>query len=344
MKVLVGISGGIDSFFTTKLLISKNYCVSTFTYKFWQWHHYYDVSKRIYKISNYLKIKSYISETEEIFYNNIVLPFIDDYLSGKTPSPCVFCNSEIKFKLLYEYSQDNNIDFIATGHYANVNLNKNRYFISKGIDENKDQSYFLWNLEQKYLKKTILPLGEYKKEYVKNSVTDEEKMLLDKNESNDVCFLGNHKYWEFLESKMPNITKNLNNGNFIFDAKIVGKHKGFYHFTIGQRKNLNVALGFPVYVKKIDAKENIVYLCKEDDMYTSEFKIKDVNYQKYEAIKDGFEGTVKVRYRSEAVNCRLFNDNEYIVIKLEKPQKAICPGQSAVVYENNDIVLGGIII
>lgn len=345
MKVVVGVSGGIDSFFTTKLLLSKGFDVSIFTYKFWQWRPYYDVTERINKISNYLKVDAYISETADFFYKSIVKPFIDEYISGRTPSPCVYCNSEIKFKLLYEYSQEKNIDFIATGHYAKIKFLKNRYYISRGVDNFKDQSYFLWKLPQEYLKKLILVLGEYKKIDVKNNITDDEKKILDKCESNEVCFLGRNKYWEFLENQCPEIKKSID-GNMVYNNKIVGKHNGYYHFTIGQRKGINIALGAPVYVKNIDPETNTVFLCDEQDLYSSEFTIKNVNYQKYENIVGGFKGSVKVRYRGDQKKCRLYKTNclNRILVKLDEPIKAITPGQSAVVYEEDDIVLGGIIV
>ena len=343
MKALVGVSGGIDSFFTTKLLMSEGYDVSIYTFKFWQFQNYYDVEKRIEKIKEYLKVDYYIAQTEDYFYKTIVQYFINEYLSGKTPNICVVCNSDIKYKLLYEYSEDKNIDFIATGHYANVNYNNGRYYISKGIDNTKDQSYFLWKVPQKYLKKTILPLGKYLKKDIKAFVTDEEKMILDKRESNDVCFLGKYKYTEFLKITHPELIEKTKNGFFIYENRVVGKHNGYFNFTIGQRKGINVALGFPVYVKKIDSQSNTVYLCREEDIYLSEFSVKNINYQKYESVPDGFECEVKVRYRSCSEKCKIYIQNNIVTVKLESPQKSICPGQSAVFYEGNDVVLGGII-
>ena len=344
MNVVIGVSGGIDSFFTTKLLKSLGYDVFMYTYKFWQYQKYYDVEPRIKSIADYLKLKYYICDSEDIFYKEIVSDFINEYFDGRTPNPCVKCNSEIKFKFLYDYSNEHNINFIATGHYANVKSLNNRYFISSGVDSTKDQSYFLWKLNQNILKKTILPLGQYFKKDIKSQIPPEERQLLDKRESNDICFLGNNSYKTFLLNNTPDTLKTIKKGTFIYENKVIGTHSGYYNFTIGQRKNLNVAIGIPLYVKKIDPKTNTVYLCKNEDIEQSEFNVKNINYQKYQSIQDGFECYVKIRYRSDKKKCKIYKKSDTIInVKLDEPVNAICPGQSAVFYEDDDVVLGGII-
>ena len=346
MKILLGISGGVDSFSSIKLLNEKKYNILLLTFKFWSSDNSFDIiENKVKKISEYFNLPYFIVNKEDYFYNEIVENFIDSYIEGITPNPCVNCNKFIKFKFLYDYAEENNIDFIGTGHYARIEEKNGRYFIKKGLDKNKDQSYFLWRLPQHYLKKIIFPLGEYTKENIKKTVKDIEKDLIMPSESNDICFLKNTTYRDLLLSKRYEIIKNLDKGEFIYNNRVVGYHKGYPFYTIGQRSGLNIALGFPVFVSKIDSKENKVYLAKEEDLYNSDFIVKDINIQKYEFLKEGQNFNVKIRYRNNGTECYIHKiiDDNTIHIKLKEPVKSITPGQSAVFYENEDVVFGGII-
>lgn len=347
MKILLGISGGIDSFNSIKLLQRKNYNITLLTFKFWSKEKTFNIiEEKVKNIAKHFNLEHILISKEDEFYKKVVEDFLDNYISGITPNPCVNCNKNVKFKLLYDYSEEHNIDYIGTGHYAQVCEKNGRYFIKKGVDPNKDQSYFLWRLPQHYLKKIIFPMGTLIKEDIRKSTPKEEKDIILPNESNDICFLKGSNYRELLLSEKPDYFKSLPKGEFIYNDKAVGNHNGYCFFTIGQRSGLNVALGFPVFVTKIDPKENKVYLGKEEDLYKNEFIVRDVNLHKYEFLKEGQEFNVKIRYRNSGNQCfvdKIIDDNT-IKIKLKEPVKSITPGQSAVFYEDDDVVFGGIIM
>ena len=346
MKILHGISGGVDSFYSVKLLLSKCFDVKILSFSI-----FYDefgkdkLANQVKKIANYYNIDYIVVDSSLIFKEKIVDYFFNEYISGRTPNPCVLCNFSIKFKVLYDYCIENNFNYMSTGHYANVGLSKDRYFIKKGKDINKDQSYFLWKLPQEYLKKIIFPLGDFCKNDVKKNISSTEGQLINNEESNDICFLKDKYYCDYLNTKKKDYFDLKGSYKLVYNDKIVGNSDKSVFYTIGQRSGFNVALGFPVYVQKIDNKSNIIYLAKEELLFRKVFFINNITYQKYENIIDGFCCEVKIRYRSNLIPCRIFkiNNNE-LKIELDTHVKSITPGQSAVFYENEDIVLGGIIL
>ena len=343
MKILLGISGGVDSFTSAEFLLKQGYDITLLTFNVWHKDKKTDNSTQI-KIAEYLKTELIICDLSELFYNKIVCNFIESYMIGKTPNPCVDCNRDIKFKILYETAKKNNCDLISTGHYAKVENKDGRFFIKEADDKTKDQSYFLWKLPQEYLKKIIFPLGEMKKtdikDYYKKEHSNGPTVL---QESENLCFLDGKSYKDIIcESKKEELSK-LNNGNFIYKGNIVGEHKGYPFYIIGQRRGL-VPLGFPAYVIKIDPQKNLVYIGGEEDLLCDKIIVGNLNFQKYDKIYDGYECLVRIRYKDKKYKCKIsFIESNKILVTLCEKAKEITPGQSAVFYENEDLIFGGII-
>ena len=236
-------------------------------------------------------------------------------------------------------------EFIATGHYVNVREENKRYVISKGVDETKDQSYVLWGLSQACLSRSIYPLGNLLKTQVRQMANDYGyPELAKKSESYEICFVPDNDYRNFLKRKVKGLEEDVHGGNFILqDGTIVGKHKGYPFYTIGQRKGLDIALGRPMYVTHIEPESNTVTLGDEIDLEKTNMHVARINMIKYDTIKDGQDSLTKIRYKTQATPSTLFNDNGKIKVDFLETVKGIAPGQSAVFYEEDDVIGGGII-
>ena len=342
-KVLIGMSGGIDSSVSALKLKEKGYDVIGITFKTWSeyktpekiFHNDDTYITKAQNLAQKLNIEHHVVDLTQTFHKEVIENFVDEYFCGRTPNPCVVCNKKIKFKTLIEKAAELNCDFIATGHYARIGYEGNRFFVKKALDLTKDQSYFLWKLPNEYLSKIIFPLGDFCKKEIIENYHDFDVA----KESFEVCFIPDNNYRNLLSNY-----KHVDAGKFMLNGKVVGEHKGFYHYTIGQRSGLGIAIGYPVFVKSIDAKENIVYLGREEDLYATRFEVKDVNIMKFENCpEDGFECVVKVRYRNAGYKGRLFLQGERKFVELGEKVKSITPGQSAVFYDGDDVVGGGII-
>ncbi len=350
-KVLLAMSGGIDSSMAAVMLINEGYEVAGITMKLWNFIedggliNDREIEKTKFLAEKY-NIPLKIVDVRKDFEREVVNYFVEEYITGYTPNPCVMCNPKIKWGMLWK-AFDENFDYYATGHYAIIGNEKGRFFVKQAKDKFKDQSYFLWRLSQKQLSKTLFPLGSITKTEIKKKAEKEGFVSLSKQkESQEICFLAGKDYREFLLKKIPNIYDNIGKGDFIWvqTGEKVGEHNGFFNFTIGQRRGLNIALGKPVYVVSIDAKQNIVYLGEEKDLYSKEMIVGKINFQKYEMISDGMEVFTKIRYRSKGYTSKLFMLGEdKIKVIFDVPVRAITPGQSAVFYEHDDVVGGGII-
>lgn len=356
-KVLVAMSGGIDSTVTALMLHNEGYEVVGITMKTWDYASSGTSSKetgccnldsfndaRQAAVNN--GFPHFILDIRDEFGDFVVENFVEEYLAGRTPNPCVMCNTHIKWKALLKRADALDCEFIATGHYANVQQHTNsRYFLSKGLDETKDQSYVLWGLDQALLSRTIMPLGKYQKTEIRQMAHDMGyPELAKKAESYEICFVPDNDYRGFLKNKIPTLENEVNGGWFTDkNGKRLGKHKGYPFYTIGQRKGLEIALGKPAYVTAINPNTNTVVLGDETDLEESSMLITKVNWQKYEGITEGMEAMTKIRYKDRGALSNLYTAENGIHIKFYENVKSIAPGQSAVFYEGNDVIGGGII-
>lgn len=356
-KVLVAMSGGIDSTVTALLLHEQGYEVIGITMKTWD----YAASGGGKKETGCCNLDSfndarqaavdhgfahYILDIREEFGDFVIENFVEEYLAGRTPNPCVLCNTHIKWRALLKRADALDCDFIATGHYAKVRQQDNgRFVISKAVDDTKDQSYVLWGLQQDLLRRTLLPLGDFRKTEIRKMALDfGYPELAKKQESYEICFVPDNDYRGFLKRNVEGLEQKVDGGNFINKEGIVlGKHKGYPFYTIGQRKGLDIALGKPVFVTRIDPEKNTVTLGDETDLDQQEMIVSKINWMKYDTIRDGLESNVKIRYKDVGTLARLYNETGSIRVRFFEHAKGIAPGQSAVFYENNDVLGGGII-
>jgi tRNA-specific 2-thiouridylase len=357
-KILVAMSGGIDSTVAALMLHEQGYEVIGITMKTWD---YAAVNASGKKETGCCNVDSfndarlaavehgfphYVLDIREEFGDAVIENFVDEYIAGRTPNPCVMCNTHIKWNALLKKADSLDCEFIATGHYVNVREENKRYVLSKGKDETKDQSYVLWGLNQDCLSRSVYPLGNYRKTEIRQMALDfGYPELAKKSESYEICFVPDNDYRNFLKKKVVDLEERVDGGNYVLtDGTIVGKHKGYPFYTIGQRKGLDIALGKPMFVIQIIPETNTVVLGDEIELDKAHMFVSKMNYIKYDTIKDGQAAFSKIRYKSTAVSSTLFNENGAIKSVFDAPVKGIAPGQSAVFYEGDDVVAGGIIL
>jgi tRNA-specific 2-thiouridylase len=288
----------------------------------------------------------YILDIRDEFGSFVVDNFVDEYLAGRTPNPCVLCNTHIKWRAVLKRADALGCDFIATGHYGIVYQHENgRYVVSKGVDETKDQSYVLWGLQQDLLSRTLLPLGGYRKTEIRQMAFDfGYPELAKKAESYEICFVPDNDYRGFLKRKVEGLEERVAGGYFVDkNGKILGQHKGYPFYTIGQRKGLDIALGKPAYVTAIDPDTNTVVLGDEEDLEKADMRVAKINWIKYEGIESPMEVTTKIRYKDKGSFSTITPAGNDISVRFYENAKGIAPGQSAVFYEGNDVIGGGII-
>jgi tRNA-specific 2-thiouridylase len=357
-KVLVAMSGGIDSTVTALMLNEEGYEVVGITMKTWD----YAASGGSKKETGCCNVDSfndarmaavqhgfphYILDIRDEFGVFVIENFVEEYLAGRTPNPCVLCNTHIKWRALLKRADALNCDYIATGHYANIRQHDNgRFVISKAVDETKDQSYVLWGLQQDLLSRTLLPLGTYRKTAIRKMAHDYGyPELAKKSESYEICFVPDNDYRGFLKRRVEGLEEKVNGGNFIDKhGNILGKHKGYPFYTIGQRKGLEIAFGRPVFVTRIDPDTNTVMLGDETDLEQNEMSVTRLNLIKYDTITPGMEATTKIRYKDKGALSNLYPETSSgMKVMFYENVKGIAPGQSAVFYEGEDVLGGGII-
>lgn len=333
-------SGGVDSSVSAYILKEKGYEVCGLTLDLLEESNLSAINDAK-AVAEKLGIEHIVLNLSKEFKQNIIKYFVSEYQNGKTPNPCVMCNKKIKFGMLLDYALKNGFDYVATGHYANVlyDENLNRWLLKKSAAA-KDQSYFLYKLSQHQLSHILFPLENHQKSYVREIAKKLNLPVAEKSESQDICFIPNGNHTEFI---LNNLDKKLPQGNFLDNhGNILGEHKGLINYTVGQRKGLGISAAHPLYVEKIDAKTNSIILCGPDEGYSSEIKIKDVNFIKYDNPTEPIKAWVKIRYRATPTPCTVFplNENESRIV-FDFPQRFPAPGQSAVFYDENEIVIGG---
>lgn len=356
-KVLVAMSGGIDSSVTALLLHEEGYEVIGVTMKTWDYAtsggskkttgccSLDDINDARILAVNY-GFHHMIIDIREEFGDYIIDNFVSEYTAGRTPNPCVLCNTHIKWDALLRRADQLGCEFIATGHYANVRQENGRWIVSKGKDENKDQSYVLWGLSQEALARTKFPLGKFTKPEIRKMALDRgHHELAKKSESYEICFVPDNDYRGFLKRKVEGLGEKVAGGDFIdLQGNILGKHEGYPFYTIGQRKGLGIAMGEPIYVVRINPEDNTVVLGKKEDLKKQQMKVRNPNLIKYEQIPEGQDILTKVRYKDSGTMSHLsVNAAGEIEVNFFEQVKGIAPGQSAVFYEGNDLIGGGFI-
>jgi tRNA-uridine 2-sulfurtransferase len=356
-KVLVAMSGGIDSTVTALMLHNEGYEVVGITMKTWDYASA-GTSKKETGCCNLDSFNDaraaavhhgfphFILDIREEFGDFVIENFVEEYMAGRTPNPCVMCNTHIKWRALLKRANAMDCDFIATGHYANVRMHDNgRHVISKGKDATKDQSYVLWGLDQELLSRTLLPLGTYHKTEIRQMAHDMGyPELAKKSESYEICFVPDNDYRGFLKRKVEGLEEKVEGGYFVDkEGNILGTHRGYPFYTIGQRKGLEVALGKPVFVTRIIPESNTVVLGDEADLQQNAMTVGKLNYIKYDQLTPGMEAITKIRYKDSGSLSNLYPEGSTVNVSFYENVKGIAPGQSAVFYEGEDVIAGGII-
>lgn len=348
MRVLIAMSGGVDSSVAAMLLKENGHELVGVTFCNYDApaHSTNNSISEAQTLAKKLGIEHHVLDVKDCFRNTVIQNFIEEYLNGRTPNPCTVCNHYIKWGLLLKFADEMQCQKLATGHYAQVREENDRFFIRKGSDNMKDQSYFLWKLTQNQLQRTIFPLGEYTKPEIKAIAAQLGYVQLsEKKESQEICFISNNDYRTFLAANVPDYANICRCGNYLdTSGKIIGTHQGYPNYTIGQRKGLGIALGVPAYVVAIHPEENEVVIGTKEDLAGTSCMVKDINLMKYETIPDNFSCTVRIRYRSQGETAHLFHEANGIRCEFKNAVESITKGQSAVFYEGPDIVGGGTIV
>lgn len=357
-KVLVGMSGGIDSSSVCLMLKDKGYEVIGITMRVWDLpQHFSDPGQELpnhvmqaRELAERLGIEHYVADERASFKDVVVRDFIDEYLNGRTPNPCVMCNPTFKFRMLMEWADRLGCDYIATGHYVQKVEQDGSVYLKCGADTKKDQSYFLWRLSQEVLRRCIFPLGDTTKDKVRAYLTEKGfEAKARGGESMEVCFIPGD-YREFLKEQLPDLEQKVGPGDFVDEqGHKLGRHQGFPFYTVGQRKGLGIALGKPAFVLKINPQKNTVMLGDADRLMTEYMLVEQPNWVNADALPA--EGlAVRIRYRSKPIPCTLKKVNrlweekdakgDLYLVHFHEPASAVTPGQSAVFYVG-DLVVGG---
>ncbi len=354
-RVIVAMSGGVDSSVALIKILEQGYEAIGITLKLWE-----NKDKKTNKVidsdcnsvdaingaklvCDRLGVHHYTLDFIDLFKNEVVNDFSNEYFSGRTPNPCIRCNSIVKWDALIRQLKVFDADMIATGHYARIKKYKNQYELCKGLDNSKDQSYMLWQINKKHLEKTILPLGELTKKEVRKIALEHNLENAQRDESMDLCFVVDNDYKQFLHEFIPEKVKNIKDGDIINEeGEIVGTHSGYTNYTIGQRRGLGLSFPEPRYVKKILPSENKLIISKKTGLLSNKAYVKNLNWIK-EIENFPFKCKARIRYNSMGAEATLNIKNNKIICEFSEPQLAITPGQSMVFYVNDSIVGGGII-
>ena len=346
-KVIVGMSGGVDSAVTAYLLKAAGFSVTGITLRTWfsaegeesRCCEIDDARRVAWKIG----IPFYAFNCVLAFQDNVTKPFVSEYLQGLTPNPCIVCNRFVKWEKMLYYAKVLKADFVATGHYASVlRLDNGRYTVQQALHAEKDQTYMLYKLTQEQLARTMMPLGKCSKEEVRRIAEEAGLPVAHKKDSQEICFVTRGSYGDYIEKETDSAVRP---GNFVDEkGTVVGTHKGIIHYTVGQRKGLGLALGYPVYVKRISAAANEIVVGDETSLYHREIICSDLNYMSVPGIEEGetLRAHVKIRYHHGGEYASICPEgNGQVRVIFDNPVRAPAPGQSAVFYDENRCVIGG---
>ena len=345
-------SGGVDSSVAAYLLKEQGYDVIGVTMQIWQEDKEYEEREGgccslsavddARRVADKIGIPFYVLNFRDSFKKNVIDYFIDEYMEGKTPNPCIACNKYLKFDELLKKAQGIGADYIATGHYAKIEEHNGRYILVKSDDDKKDQTYALYNMTQEQLAHTLMPCGEYTKDRIREIAKEIGLDVHNKKDSEEICFISDNNHGKYISEAMPGKVKQ---GNFVDkDGNILGKHKGIVYYTIGQRKGLGLAMGRPVFVTDINPLTNEVVVGAEEDIFKTDLICKDINFIAFDNLDKSLELKAKIRYSAKPATATIPPlENGKVRVSFKEKQRAITKGQSVVFYLDDLVVGGGII-
>ncbi|RPH95350.1 tRNA 2-thiouridine(34) synthase MnmA [candidate division KSB1 bacterium] len=356
--VAVAMSGGVDSSVAAALLKLQGYDVIGLTMHLWtdprgeemDVNHAsgccsFGMARDAAAVAARMGFRHYILDLSREFHDCVVKDFVAEYERGRTPNPCVLCNSRIKWQTLLERASRMGCDYLATGHYARIERKADRFCLLRSLNTEKDQSYALWRLSQESLSRTLLPLGDLTKTDVRKFAAEFGLNVADKQESQDICFIPDNDYRRFLRDHTVQESGSKAQGEIIgTDGRVLGYHEGIASYTVGQRRGLGISASRPLYVTRIDPAANRVYVAYDEDCFSDEAMAEDVNWLSISEPKEAIDCGVKVRYRDsthEARVCPLAKNR--VRIQFAEPVRAVTPGQSAVFYKGDTVLGGGVL-
>ena len=354
-KVVVGMSGGVDSSVAAYLLKEQGYDVIGVTMQIWQ-----DEDRAVQeenggccglsavddarRVASELDIPYYVMNFKKEFKENVIDYFVEEYLNGRTPNPCIACNRHVKWESLLKRSLEIGADCIATGHYARIaQLENGRYAIRNSVTAKKDQTYALYNLTQEQLSHTLMPVGDYNKDEIRAIAEKIGIQVAHKPDSMEICFVPDNDYAGFITRETGYVSRP---GNFVdLHGNILGTHKGIIHYTVGQRKGLGLAMGHPVFVVAIRPETNEVVIGENDDVFSTKLYANNINLMSVDKIEEPIRARAKIRYSHEGADCTIrMADDGLLECVFDEKQRAVTPGQALVIYDGDYVLGGGTII